>query len=150
MTNENIKAINAEIKALENKRQEEINNNQKIFKKYIEMEGMYGKKVFSSWDCEQGMRGYHYEYPTLEIAEKENEEREQYLKENNWESASTIWGKYETLILPLKEKKCMLKYNMTLTEKKKQDEIKRIEKSIFALEKELEEKKNYLAELKAR
>lgn len=147
--NDDIKKIDAEIKALKEQMNREIDRNNDIIYKYWDMEGMYGKKAFSVWDEGQGMRGFHYEYPSDEIRSKENKEREQFLIDNNWMHESEIRRKYNEMMLPLKERKCMLKFGMTLAEKEKQDKIKRVEENILALEKELEERKQYLATLKA-
>ncbi len=81
-------------KELRIKRDEELNKNRTIFETYCDMEGMYGKKIFSPYDCGHGLTGYHFEYPSKEVEEKERAERENFLKINNWRPQNKIWYDY--------------------------------------------------------
>ena len=65
-------------KERENLEEEKKNN----FKKYYNMEGKYGKKIFPWWAQGNGLRGYDYEYPSEEIHLKEKAEMEEFYNQH--------------------------------------------------------------------
>lgn len=120
-----------------------------IFFKYCQMEGMYGQKVSSWYDCGQGMRGYHYEYTSEEIARQENAEREQFLIDNNYKSNSDIYTEYIDRLNALDEAFHLEQYGMTVAQKELEKRIARQKKEIKNLKKRLEREEKYLADLEA-
>lgn len=115
----------------------------KVFLEYCHMEGKYGKAVSSPWDCGQGMRGYHYEYPSIEIEKQEREEREQFLKDNNHRSSSEIWEAYKPLLDEAEEAFNLEQYGMTTKERN-------LRKILAGYEKNVEEAKREVAEWEER
>ena len=99
-----------------------------VHAEYNRMEGMYGHLVHSSRDCVQGERGYHYEYATAKIEYKEREEREQFLKENNFHYDSEIRALYEDRIAEAREAFVLEQYGMTTKEIEIRDKLKRYNK----------------------
>lgn len=122
------KALRTTLKSLKKEKENLENKNSETFYKYVVMEGMYGKKVSSPWDCGQGMRGYHCEWDSIEIEKKEEAEREQFLKDNKYYENKNRIEEIEKEINELNKKICFEQYNMTLEEKMMRDEIKRTEK----------------------
>ena len=148
-TTEKAKTLNEQMKAIRKiirDYEEKIND---IYYQYNKMEGMYGKAVFSPWDCGQGMKGYHYEYDTPEIEEKEKKERKQFLIDNGYYTMKDEINHYYDVVLPtLNNEYYLEQYGMTYKEKMRQDRIERVKKRIKELEKELEETKECLEKLK--
>lgn len=114
-----------------------------IFIEYCHMEGKYGKAVSSPWDCGQGMRGYHYEYPSRELEQKEQDEREQFLKDNNYRHQSDIWAAYKPLLDEAEEAFNLEQYGMTTRERY-------LRKVLAGYEKNVEEAKREVAEWEER
>ena len=137
------KALNA-LRA-EEKAEEERHN--ELWYAYCRMEGKYGQVVHSPWDCGQGMRGYHYEYATAEIERKEREEREQFLKDNNFKHLDEIWNEYKDRIAEAEEAFNLEQYGMTTKEKEIRDRLKRYNKYLADAKKEVEQYEAKIAEI---
>lgn len=110
-----------------------------IFIEYCHMEGKYGKAVSSPWDCGQGLRGYHYEYPSREWEQKERDEREQFLKDNNYRHQSDIWEAYKPLLDEAEEAFNLEQYGMTTRERYLRKVLAGYEKNVAAAKKEVAE-----------
>ena len=120
-----------------------------IFIQYCQMEGMYGKVAHSWYDDGQGMRGYHYEYPSEAIEHKELAERKQFLVDNNYKSGSDIYIEYIDRLNALNEAFHLEQYGMTVAQKELEKRIVRQKKEIKDLKARLAREEKYLAELEA-
>lgn len=129
-----IKALRAEMKAEE----ERCND---VFRKYCDMEGKYGHYAVSPWDCGQGFRGYHYEYDSAELERKEKEEREQFLKDNNYRNSLEIHSEYFDRLIELENAFNLEQYGMTTEEKDLRDAIVNRKKDLKEAEENLEKAK---------
>lgn len=139
------KALDA-LRAEENAEEE---RNNKLWYAYCRMEGMYGKAVSSPWDCGQGMRGYHYEYATAEIERKEREEREQFLKDNNFRHNNEVWNEYKDRIAEAEEAFHLEQYGMTTEEKRMRDLLKKYNKYLADAKAEVVHYEEKIAEIEA-
>ena len=136
---EKAKEIGIEIDRLYDKMDAEKRRCREIFVKYEAMEGKYGEKVYADFDCGQGMRGYHYEYKTEELARKEHLEREQFLKDNNYKREFDIEAEYEDKLRKLREAFSLEQYGMTVEKKNKLDEVKSFERRVKRAKEELKD-----------
>ena len=131
---EKAKELKEKLDNLYDREKAEEERNTKLFYAYCQMEGKYGTRVHSPFDCGQGLRGYHYEYVTEEIKEKEKAEREQFLIDNNYLHTSEIHKEYEHF-------ETLKRYRKNLERAKKevlecQARVARWEQMIADLEKE--------------
>jgi hypothetical protein len=147
---ERARELDEMIKAIRKEYEEEKNRCQEIFFQYYNMEGMYGRKAHSPWDCGQGMRGYHYEYPSEEIRKKEEKERDEFLKKNNYKSQFTVMAEMNKELEPIEEEFSLEQYGMTTEERKIKKQIEYYERAIAKREKEIAEYKAKMEELKNR
>jgi hypothetical protein len=129
--------------------QRETERCQQLFIKYCQMEGMYGKMAHSWLDDGQGMRGYHYEYPSEEIERQEMAERKQFLVDNNYKSDVDMCAEYNDRLKALNEAFHLEQYGMTVEQKELEKRIARQKKDIESLKKRLAREEEYLAELEA-
>ena len=137
-----------EIASIREKQAELESRHQQIFRKYIEMEGMYGHIAYSPYDCGHGLRGYHYEYDTEELRNKEYEEREQFLVDNDFYKHSEIYNEYEARIAELRKAFCLEQYGMTEKEKEIRDRLHRYEKELKKAEKTVVKYKEDITNIK--
>lgn len=136
-----------EIKRLRDERDAELDRVHKITMTAYDMEGKYGHAVTAWYDIGQGLRGYHYEYDTEELHEKEETEIKKYLEDNNWRYDDEIYEEYDGKIEHFENLFNLQQYGMTTEEKLKADRIEAQKKHIKKLEKKLEKEREYLAEL---
>ena len=108
-----------------------------IFIEYCHMEGKYGKMACDPWDCGQGMRGYHYEYSSRELEQKELDEREQFLKDNNYRHQNDIWEAYKPLLDEAEEAFNLEQYGMTTKERQLRKILAGYEKNVAEAKKEV-------------
>ena len=134
---EKAKELKEKLDNLYDREKAEEERNTKLFYAYCQMEGKYGTRVHSPFDCGQGLRGYHYEYVTEEIEEKEKAEREQFLIDNNYRHTSEIHKEYEPLIKAAKEAFYLEQYGMTLKEYEHFETLKRYRKNLERAKKEV-------------
>ena len=120
-----------------------------VYIEYCHMEGKYGQVAHSWYDDGQGMRGYHYEYPSEEIKRKEIAEREQFLVDNNYKDGAEIYIEYNDKLNALNEAFHLEQYGMTVEQKELEKRIARQKKDIESLKKRLAREEKYLAELEA-
>ena len=120
-----------------------------VFFKYCDMEGMYGKRAHSWYDDGQGLRGYHFEYPSETIKLQENAEREQFLVDNNYKNSADLYAEYNDKLNALNEAFHLEQYGMTVAQKQLENCIARQKKDIEKLKKRLAREEEYLAKLEA-
>jgi hypothetical protein len=138
----NEEELKKELKTLKALREECIKKREEILDAYRRMEGMYGKKVKindARADHCFGGYAYIYEYPSVEIQIKEEEERKQFLIDNGMEGVTlTSWGieytPYDEKIEEVENKIYILKHGES-------KEVTRLRKSIKYREDKLEELK---------
>lgn len=143
---ERAKELKAQIKELKAEEKKELEKSREAWRKWCDMEGMYGKKV----SCDMyGMhdRGYTYEYTTPELEAKEEKERQDFL-DKYWIPEREIERKYDELLERLEDELCKEVHGMSKAEKDLRSAIKRQEKEIAWLEAHLEFEKEELAEMK--
>ena len=143
---ERAKELKAQIKELKAEDKKELEKSREMWRKWREMEGIYGKEV----PCEVwGMhdRGYTYEYETPELEAKEKAERDEFFEKHcipDWK----IMDKYDELLEPLEDELCREIHGMSKAEKDLRSAIKRQEKEVERLEADLAFEKEALAEMK--
>lgn len=137
-----------EITSLYEKERELDRQRMELFRKYIEMEGMYGHIAYSPYDCGHGLRGYHYEYDSEELRNKEYNEREQFLVDNGYYEYAEIFKEYETRIAELRKAFCLEQYGMTEKEKEIRDRLCRYEKELKKAEKTVVKYKEDITDIK--
>lgn len=139
---EKARELDNELKRVCKEHKMEVDRCSNLFYEYCKMEGKYGKKVCSPWDCGMGMRGFHYEYESAEDERRELEEREQFLIDNGYITREKLWEKYGDKIAELQNAFNLEQYGMTTEERNIYNRIKRYQKDL----EELEEKANELRE----
>lgn len=143
---ERAKELKAQIKELKAEEKKEFEKSREVWRKWCDMEGMYGKKVYCEvWGMHD--RGYTYEYATPELEAKEKAERDEFFEKYyipDWK----IMDKYDELLEPLEDELCKEIYGMSKAEKDLRSAIKRQEKEVARIEADLESEKEALAEMK--
>ena len=130
-------------------REQETERCKRVFIEYCRMEGMYGKKAHNCYDDGQGLCGYHYEYVSNAIEQKEIAEREQFLIDNNYKNYSDIYTEYNDKLNALNEAFHLEQYGMTVEQKQLEKRIARQKKEIEKLKKRLAQEEEYLTKLEA-
>lgn len=144
---EKARELDNELKRVCKEHKMEIDRCSNLFYEYCKMEGKYGKKVCSPWDCGMGMRGYHYEYENAEDERRELEEREQFLIDNGYITREKLWEKYSDKIDELQNAFNLEQYGMTTKERQIRQTIKRYRKNLEELEAEAKEIKECIQKL---
>lgn len=138
----NEEELKKELKTLKALREECIKERKEILADYDKMEGMYGKKVKindARADHCFGGYAYIYEYPSVEIQRKEEEERKQFLIDNGLEGVTlTSWGITDT---PYDEKIREVENKIYILRHGESKEVTRLRKSIEYRENKLRELK---------
>lgn len=145
---EKAQELKNEIASLREKQRELDYRHQQLFRKYMEMEGMYGHIAYSPYDCGHGLRGYHYEYDSEELRNKEYDEREQFLVNNGYYECTELYKEYEARIVELRKAFCLEQYGMTEKEKEIRDRLCRYEKELKKAEKTVVKYKEGIVDIK--
>lgn len=127
------KALKAELKALETEMDVRIKESWEIFSKYCDMEGMYATGTTTCPCHDMHYRGFDYVYPSDEIEKKEKQEREQFLKDNNYIGETKIRAEYWDRLQELREAISLERYGMTRKERTLRNRIAGIDREIAEL-----------------
>lgn len=106
----------------EYKRLQQIND--ALFTEYCEMQGRYGTPVFDDW------HEITYKYSSPRMKALENELREQYLIDNNFESNQEKMRQLSRELTELDNQLCIAQYGMSRREYDLRAQLKQIDKGI--------------------
>jgi len=141
-----VKELKIELKNTKKAKKDYQENQKKIWKRYFEMEGMYGTKVpHEVWDMHD--RGYHYKYSSKEVEEKENTDRKQFLIDNNANEIYEWNTPFDDKIKELENQICIAENGYDLEMKNLLSKKKRYTKTIEELKIEVMKYENLLKEV---
>ncbi len=142
---EKAKELDEKISSLTFAQMKEEKRCQDLFTNYCCMEGKYSNGIVNDQGG-IGFRGYYYTYESPEIEKKEEEWREQYLKDNNYKTPDEIAKEYLEKIDSLTNEFNLEQYGLTTEQKTAEDLVKARKKELKKAEKALERAKEKLEE----
>ena len=144
-----IAELKAELKAIKAEKKAEIENMHALWEEYHAIEGKYAEgKIYDDFG-DMHYRGYDYKYAEG-MYEKEQAEMHEFFVKNNLRSDWAINAEYAPRIYAIEDALCHERYGMSKEQRNLRSKISAYEEAIKDLEREIEERKKVIEELKSK